>query len=157
MNVREICSSAILGLLGTSLAFSATVVPSQDMICTRDLNPWRQSSICSCPDNTRYDQRIGYCVEGPAYPATVRGEIETGVMAVGGETSGIVLESLSDARFDLVLSNDLLRQLEEGTERGQIFEVEGEYIELPGTEIPLRPSLIVSSIRELRQGARQSR
>lgn len=155
MKRQEIFSMVLASCLGSTLAFSATVVPAPEMICTRDLNPWLQSSRCSCPEETRYDQRIGYCVKGPAENLAIRGEIETNVLAIGGETTGIVLTSLNDARYELIMPAAWEEKAKAWETQGRTFEVRGEFIDLPAVELPARPALIVSSIQELSPAASQ--
>ncbi len=149
MKIQTIISALFTGIFGSTLALSAVVVPTENQICTRDLNPWRQASNCSCPLDTHYDQRIGYCVEGSAPRISALGEIRTDVVAIGGETTGVLLKGLDRKQFELVLSNQLLEEIQGLEKKDQLFEVRGEYIELPGIEISRRPAIIVNSIDAL--------
>ncbi len=139
---------AILGLLSSS-AYGATVVASGPLVCTRDYNLWGEASRCACPTPTDYDRRIGRCIQGELEPISIAGEIQSPVSAIGGETTGIVLQASELERYELVLPRYLRDQMQEGQVQGISYEVQGDYLVVPGVETGDRPTIIVNSLRPI--------
>lgn len=136
----------LLSLMIATAAKGATVVPVADLICTRDFNAWGQASICGCPSELHYDKRVGACLAGEAESATVRGEIATEVMAIGGETIGLLLTSPDEGTFELIVPLYLKRQLNQAELKGIEFQVTGDLVNLSAVGSEERPSLVVTDI-----------
>ncbi|MBC7661341.1 MAG: hypothetical protein H7249_16725 [Chitinophagaceae bacterium] len=132
------------GLL-THTAFATTIAPVDVGMCTRDFNPWGHSSMCSCPHATRYDLRIGRCVQGAPVEANQLGVISK-ELAIGGETSGAVLNTDEGQKFELILSRQASAQLEDPQNLGQKYQISGEILEVEGLETATRPTIIVDAL-----------
>jgi hypothetical protein len=146
----KIFSAILFGLISvTSAAQAAEIVPTETLICTKDLNPWGRASRCFCPVETRYDQRLGACITGEYEPIMVSGQVVTGIVAIGGESTGIALRTFDnpDVSYELIVTREDRRKL--SRLNGLPFEVEGDYIELPGLETGARPAIIVKDLRWL--------
>ncbi|HYX36831.1 MAG TPA: hypothetical protein VE954_27300 [Oligoflexus sp.] len=140
----------ILSLAGFAGSLhAAEVVLQENLACTADINKWGYSSNCSCQGRTRYDQRVGYCIRGAYKPITVSGSIVAGLVAVGGETTGIALQTFDSpsVRYELVLQTKDFEKLSQLN--GVPFEVVGDYIVLPGVEAAPRPAIIVKQLHWL--------
>ncbi len=123
------------------------VEPSHAMACTKDANPWGHSSRCACPEATQYNEKLGKCTRGEKYPILVQGTLRTGLVFIGGETTGFELQT-EDGKFELVLSlADQEKLAQKGN--GLPFEVSGEFVLRYGVERPLRPTIIVDTINWL--------
>ncbi|WP_141733307.1 hypothetical protein [Oligoflexus tunisiensis] len=133
----------------TSAAQGAEIFPTENLGCTKDLNPWGKPSRCFCPVESRYDARLGSCVIGEYESITVSGQVVTGIVAIGGETTGIALRTFEnpDVSYELVVTREDRRIL--SRLNGLPFEVEGDFIELPGLETGARPAIIVKELRWL--------
>ena len=127
-------------------ASAAAVIPTEGSICTRDYNPWGLASRCECPEPSAYEHRIGQCITGQLQPLRVEGFISTQMAAIGGETTGIVLESSEIGYYELVLPLHLRAELEQAELSGRSFTVTGDYINIRGIESGDRPTLIVNTL-----------
>lgn len=78
------------------------------------------------------------------------GILKTGVMAIGGETTGIILVTKADGTYELDLKRNV--ELEKLTDslNGKKVVVEGEYKPRPGIEVKERRIILVKSITEAR-------
>jgi hypothetical protein len=120
-----------------------------DVICTRDINPWGKPSHCSCPEEARYDRRIGRCLVGDADLVTVEGPISENMLAIGGETTGFVVSNENKGDFELVLSFEQKYLISEAESRGLTYKIDGELINVPGVEIEKRPTILVDKLEIL--------
>ncbi|HYX33880.1 MAG TPA: hypothetical protein VE954_12260 [Oligoflexus sp.] len=130
-------------------AQSAEIISTNSMACTKDINLWGHASRCACPVSSLYDPRLGACVIGTYEPIMVSGQILAGLGAIGGETTGIALRTFENPEisYELVLNKVDSKKLSQLN--GLPFEVEGDFINLPGVEIPSRPAIIVRELRWL--------
>ena len=85
-----------------STSYGAWVVDTQALACTQDPNEWGHRSSCGFPEATQYNQNIGLCLRGEAYPIRALGVLHSGVMTIGGETTGFELET-KFSRFELMV------------------------------------------------------
>jgi hypothetical protein len=122
-------------------AHGAWVVDTQALACTQDYNEWGRGSSCGCPEATHYNQKIGRCLQGETYPIRVQGVLHSGVMATEGETTGIELET-KFGRFELIVKIAEIPKLQKAN--GLTFEVNGEFLLIPGTETHKRSVIIVN-------------
>lgn len=146
----KILSAIILSLAGfAATAQSAEIISATGQACSKDINPWGHPSYCICPDPSRYDQRIGSCVVGAYEPIIVSGQILAGLAAIGGETTGIALRTFDHPQvtYELVLTKKDHKKLSQLN--GVPFEVEGDFVKLPGVEAGPRPAIIVRELRWL--------
>ena len=89
----------------------------------------------------------GAADEHPAMKS-FEGRLKTGVMAIGGETTGIILVTMANGTYELDLKkNAELGKLAE-TLNGRKVVVEGEYQPRPGIEVKERRIILVTSIKE---------
>ena len=140
--------NAILMAAGifASASYGAWVVDTQVLACTQDFNEWGHGSRCGCPEATQYNQRIGRCLQGEAYPIRVQGVLHSGVMAIGGETTGFELET-KFGRFELIVRLADVAKLQKAN--GLTFEVSGEFLLMPGVETHQRPVIVVDELNWL--------
>lgn len=128
-------------------ARSAEVVPTGEaLMCTRDYNPWGRASLCECPEQSTYENRSGYCIRGTLEPVMSEGLISTGMMAIGGETTGIILDTAEQGSYELILPLSLKQSLENMETESIGFQVVGDYLEVPGVETGMRPTIIVNQL-----------
>ena len=80
----------------------------------------------------------------PAGQVELTGVLHTGIAAIGGETTGIVLVT-ADGQFELQLADDAMTYAAEEL-TGAIVKVVGEMIEVEGVEIPSRTIIKVSQL-----------
>jgi hypothetical protein len=71
--------------------------------------------------------------EPPGQTVTATGTLATGVMAIGGETTGVVLRIDRTTSWELELTADLRRKAE--LLNGQVVTVEGEACVRAGVEV----------------------
>lgn len=117
-------------------------------ICTMDFNPWGNPSQCHCRESALYDERAGLCFTGEGGgEIVVQGPVSVGMAAVGGETTGFVIETESDQSYELVLSLEDQEKL--GNATGMWFEIAGEPILIQSVEQGHRRAIIVNEIRVL--------
>jgi hypothetical protein len=84
-----------------------------------------------------------------AAESTFTGTLRTGIMAIGGETTGVILETDAGTyELDVRANQDAERKLE--SLEGKKVVVTGTYAPRPGVEIKQRRIVIVRSIREAR-------
>ena len=140
--------NAILMTAGifASAAHGAWVVDKQSLPCTLDYNEWGHGSSCGCPEGAQYNQKIGLCLQGEAYPIRVQGILHSGVMAIGGEATGFELETKS-GRFELIVKVAEIAKLQKAN--GLTFEVSGEFLLMPGVETHQRSVIIVDELNWL--------
>ena len=115
-------------------------------ICTKDLNAWGKSSFCRCVDEEAvYDSRVGKCLLGEKHNVEFEGIIETGRVAIGGETTGTELLTNDNYRYDLLLSRSMTSTIRAGTVNGRVT-VNGYLVTLPGVERGDRDGVVVTSL-----------
>jgi hypothetical protein len=128
-----------------STAQGAWVVETQTLACTLDYNQWGHGSSCGCPEATQYNQKIGLCLQGEAYPIRVQGVLHSGV-AIGEESTAIELETRF-GRFELIVKLSEIAKLQKAN--GLTFEVSGEFLLIPGVEAGKRSVIIVDEMNWL--------
>lgn len=86
----------------------------------------------------------------PAAPAAgvqrFEGILEAGIMAIGGETTGVILKTKDQGTYELDLAGETLRAAAEKLS-GKAVVVEGEYKPRPGVEIKERRIIAVKSLK----------
>ncbi len=131
---------------GTMVTSRIGTIPSG--ICTMDLNSWGKASQCSCVERQTYDERAGLCLnEGEPENVNIQGKIETGMMAIGGETTGVILTTYEGQSYELIVKMAEKEKLEKLS--GQSFEVLGELIRIESVESIERRAIIVTSLNVL--------
>ena len=117
-------------------------------ICTRDFNRWGQASSCMCGEGSVYDERSGLCLSGDkATDILIQGTVASDIAAIGGETTGFLLETAEQETFELILTiedQDKLRALNK-----MWFEISGEPIIIKTLEMGMRQAIIVDTISVL--------
>jgi hypothetical protein len=79
---------------------------------------------------------------------TYEGTLQTGIMAIGGETTGVILETGKGSPYELDLgSNEELRKLAEKL-NGKKVVVQGEYKPRQGVEVSERRIIEVKSLEK---------
>jgi hypothetical protein len=115
------------------------VVQAENIACTTDINPWGESSSCTCPEATTYNEKIGQCLVGEAYPIMVSGVLHS----ENALTRGVSLET-DYGTFQLVVKTDELAKLQKAD--GLYFEATGEFILMPAIKASARPTIIVETL-----------
>lgn len=117
-------------------------------VCTRDFNPWGQASRCTCAEGSVYDERAGLCLSGDkSDDMLLQGAVSSDVAAIGGETTGFLIETAEKETFELILTiedQDKLRKID-----GMWFEISGEPITIESVEMAERQAIIVDKISVL--------
>lgn len=117
-------------------------------ICTRDFNLWGHASRCSCGDGSVYDERSGLCLSGDKTAERfVQGTVSSGMAAIGGETTGFLLETAEHETYELILTIEDQEKLRELS--GMWFEISGETIVIQSVEMGARQAIIVETIAVL--------
>ncbi len=131
---------AILSLCLSPLASASWISPKGMGACVKNLNPWGHSSRCQClAEEARYQEEIGQCVIGEAYPILVSGVLESKDAA----RQGVYLKS-ELGRFQLIVSLDQLEKLQRAN--GLYFEVEGQFLLRPKAQPNARATIIVERL-----------
>ena len=139
-------------VMGFSSLSSAIASPKDghlpEGICTKDINPWGQASKCSCKDNELYDPRAGLCFkDNNREKIMAQGPISSGMMAIGGETTGFVLTTPKDLSYELILKVTDQKKLQ--TIGNIWFEVTGDFINIISVERGPRQAIIVDTLNVL--------
>lgn len=150
--MKNLIRALLIGLMSTS-AYSASIVPTEGLACTRDFNAWGNAGRCACPSESDYENRIGKCLIGQLESITTTGQISTELSAIGGETTGIVIQSADAGRYELVLPLRLKEQLEQAEVDGVQYTVQGDYLNIEGVESGDRPTIIVNDLTPLNQSS----
>jgi hypothetical protein len=128
-------------------AFSATIAPASASICTRDFNPWGHASQCECPSETRYERRVGQCIQGQAVEISIEGSIVPARNDEGDVVAYKVTKSGAES-FKIVLPLALRERFASETYQDVKFRLKGDLIEsFDGQD--LEPTLIVERIEAL--------
>jgi hypothetical protein len=144
--MKILCAMLVTAGISASTAYGAWVVDARALACTQDYNEWGHGSSCGCPEATQYNQKIGRCLQGEAYPIRVQGVLHSGVTATGGETTGIELET-KFGRFELIAKLADIAKLQKAN--GLTFEVSGEFLLMPGVEARRRSVILVDELNWL--------
>lgn len=140
--------SALAGACAAASTASIRIGHVPDGICTRDFNLWGHASSCNCDEGAVYDDRAGLCLEGEeSEKIIVQGAISAGMAAIGGETTGFLIETSEAKSFELILKLEDQQKLTKLS--GLWFEIEGEPIIIESVEMKHRQVLIVDVIRVL--------
>ena len=83
---------------------------------------------------------------GPPKTETFEGTLQTGVVAIGGETTGIVLKTEKNGQYELDFNKNEQLQKLAGTLNGKRVVVKGTYQPRPGVEVKERRIILVSSL-----------
>ncbi len=147
---RTICIALWLLLFTTSAIAAPRVGSEPERMCTRDTNLWGYASQCACANGKIYDERSGLCLQGhAAEKIIVQGVISSGIMAIGGETTGVMITTSEGISYELILKisdqKDLLKF------SGMMFEIEGELITVNGVEIQDRKVIIADKVTLLKE------
>lgn len=117
-------------------------------ICTSDINSWGHASQCYCSNGEVYDERSGLCLEkDEAEKIMVQGTVSSGMMAIGGETTGFTIETSEGISYELILKTADQEKLSKLS--GMWFEMEGELITIEGVEIKARKVIIADRVAVL--------
>lgn len=143
--MMKLAAFFVTSLLATP-AFATWIAPVSTGACTRDFNPWGQASICECPHATRYENRIGACVQGAAIDVVVDGHI-TPVRSLEDDAVTFVLsDAKSEKSYTVVLPLELRSKFEVKEFAAVKFRVSGEVIEnYDGTPIE-QPTIILDRL-----------
>jgi DNA/RNA endonuclease YhcR with UshA esterase domain len=85
-------------------------------------------------------------LQGTPYQLSTQGVLYTDLVAIGGETTGIAVES-DQGFIELIVSRSMRESL--ANAGGKRIEVQGELILIQGVEIAQRRALIVESLNVL--------
>ncbi|RZA25257.1 MAG: hypothetical protein EOP10_07400 [Proteobacteria bacterium] len=140
------CVLSMTAAFAVTAHAAATVVETQEQICSRDFNPWGKASACGCPEESTYDARIGLCLSGSMENLQAQGQVALPVSAIGGETTGVLFQSSELGEYELVLPLQLKERLEQGNFEGVDFLLEGDFLTVQGVETGDRPTVIVNSL-----------
>jgi hypothetical protein len=114
-------------------------------MCTRDFNLWGHASQCSCNEQELYDARAGLCFkDGDGEKIMVQGAMLTGMVAIGGETTGFVIKTPEEVSYELVLKVTDQEKLQKIS--GMWFEVTGDFINIMSVEMGARKAIIVDTL-----------
>ena len=92
----------------------------------------------------------GEAAQLPPTAANFEGTLHTGIVAIGGETTGIVLKTKADGQYELDLNkSDQLQKLAD-TLNGKKVVVKGDYKPRAGVEVKERRIILVKSIEAAR-------
>jgi hypothetical protein len=117
-------------------------------ICTSDINSWGHASQCSCSDGEVYDERSGLCLKRDgAEKIMAQGTVSSGMMAIGGETTGFTIKTSDGTSYELILKTADQEKLSKLS--GMWFEIEGELITIEGVEIKDRKVIIADRVAVL--------
>ncbi len=136
--------------LYASSSFATTIAPVETLACTRDFNAWGHAGNCACPHATRYENRLGACVQGAPVAFSTEGELSTEV-AIGGETTGLVIVDSSNDTYELIVNRQTQAQIDELIAQGVKYRVTGEILEVDGVESGARPTVLVDTIEAVTQ------
>lgn len=137
---------AVIFLVFSQAGYAQFVKPPR--ICTRDINQWGHPSRCSCPEGYKYNPMNGFCVNKSAktQQLTLTGVLRTNIMAIGGETTGTILQTES-GNYDLILHRKDARQTH--SLDGKKVSVVGLVVAMEGVEIKGRKAIIVQSLASI--------
>ena len=76
------------------------------------------------------------------------GTLQTGVMAIGGETTGTILKTKDSGAYELDLQGKADLQKTADALNGKKVVVEGNYKPRPGVEVKERRIVVVKSLKE---------
>lgn len=143
----SIAICVVLITLSSAMA-SPRVGQRPEGMCTRDLNLWGHASQCSCDTYTIYDERSGLCLQGnDIEQIRVQGAITAGMMAIGGETTGVLIKTSEGESYELILK---IADQEKLTKLNGIwFEIVGELISIESVEIKGRKAIMADRIAVL--------
>lgn len=74
--LKSACIATMIALLSpiqTMADSDKAAVKRPSGICTMDINPCGNSSICTCDEGYRYDAKVGYCIIDNLSEATHKG------------------------------------------------------------------------------------
>ena len=94
--------------------------------CTGKLNSWGWPDACPCARLYRYQPSMGLCVSEKQViqPSSVRGKLQGGFMAIGGETSGYILKtSPNQEELEVVFKQE---------DFGKISAMVGQFVKITG-------------------------
>ncbi|MEI6537793.1 MAG: hypothetical protein WCN98_20795 [Verrucomicrobiaceae bacterium] len=78
------------------------------------------------------------------------GTLKTGIMAIGGETTGVILVTKNEGTYEIDLGGNKKLLETAGKLNGKPVVVEGEYKPRAGIEIPERRIVVVTSLEAAR-------
>lgn len=143
--MQKLAALLMTSFLAAPAAFATWIAPVSTSICTRDFNAWGNASICECPHATRYENRIGQCVQGAPIEISVDGHIHPELNAEG-EATAYILSKNEHETFKLVLPFRLRAKLDKPLFQAMKLRISGEVIEnYDGSEIA-QPTIIVEKI-----------
>lgn len=113
--------------------------------CTKGTNNWSVSSSCNCHTKFTYDKRTGFCFpKNSSRPTiTVAGKINSGIIAIGAETTGFNIKNNKET-YELILKQDDKKLILENP--NQLFKIVGEKALLPSLERTHRQVIIVQHL-----------
>lgn len=148
MKIVVLFNICILFLTISSAIAAPRIGQRPEGICTLDINTWGNPSQCFCEKPDIYDNRAGLCFDNSgSEKITVHGTLLAGIAAIGGETTGFVIETKVGGSYELILKLDEQKKLNKLS--GQWFEVSGEYITIKSVEIAERKAIIVEKLAVL--------
>ncbi|RZA25770.1 MAG: hypothetical protein EOP10_05860 [Proteobacteria bacterium] len=126
-------------------AFASSIAPESASICTRDFNSWGQSSHCECPDATRYEDRIGQCVQGLPVEIAVEGYIYPSRNEDGDVVAYRIMKNGTES-YKIALPFALREKFSDEKLEGTKILFKGEVVQhLSGNEV-VETTIIVNEI-----------
>lgn len=89
-------------------------------------------------------------IEIPVTQSKIEGIFKTGIMAIGGETLGNIIEVSPAESYEVIMDSSLLESLKNGPGNQKVVAY-GLKTSLKGIERPNRPALIVEAIEKISQ------
>lgn len=130
--------------------FAASIQATPNLICTRDLNPWGRASLCQCPSETYYDQRIGSCLKDDTSYATVEGLADVEVNSTG-QVIGYTVKNDQNEIVRIVLPVALRSTFEAEDFQGSKVRISGELVERHDGSIVIQPFLILDTFEKVEE------
>lgn len=117
----KLLKSILLSSLFSAPAQAAWVMPTENLACTADINPWGVSSSCACPHGLPYNEKIGQCLTGEPYPIMISGSLRS----EDALNKGVFIDTQVGV-FKIIVKTAELEKLQSAN--GYYFEVEGEFL-----------------------------
>jgi hypothetical protein len=148
MRITPAIAICVVLITISSAMASPRVGQRPEAMCTSDINLWGHASQCSCDTNTLYDERSGLCLqENDVQQIMIQGPVTTGVLAIGGESTGFSIKTSEGDLYELILKTADQEKLTKLN--GIWLEIEGELISIDSVEIKGRKAIIVEKIAVL--------
>lgn len=145
--MQKFAALIITSFLATP-AFATWIAPVSASVCTRDFNAWGQASTCQCPHATRYENRLGACVQGAPVAIEVEGYVAP-ELNLDGDVVAYTLNKTETESFKVILPLALRPKFEEKEFQSLKFRISGEVIENYDGSVDAQPTIILEKIEPL--------